>query len=525
MTGNTWTIFKKELLDTLRDRKTLMFMLLIPTLVTPALMIGGSRLVENIMKKKAVERITIVADEQSHARYRGVVHRWFKEANQDFIFRAALNIGLNQLAQQDEEIPAPSPEIYTDPVVFEEWLNEVGDYMTEALSGEDLRERLSEIELPEGSPENSSGMSLGDYGDTMQLFVDFYTVGLRGLAFVDFETPDSIDAPSADFVSDGIPEEMISQPNGLNIAAAIKSKKIQGYLIFEEDPTESLTNESRTMPVTLWHDSTLSSSKEAETRVSRVLDRTGKLVVISRLKKRDLSPDFLEPMDLKGNTNLASPSQEILAAVGGFLPYLVIVYAFLGALYPAIDLGAGEKERNTLETLLLAPQTRTEVALGKFFVILLASLVAAILGVASIAISFYYIIPASVMAQANIQLDPMTVIAVTLLALPPAAAISGIFLAISIFARSFKEAQNYIAPMQFLIILPPLAAMLPGIEMNWKLAMVPLVNVSLLAKEFLKGDINWGYYVVTFASTILLAAVCIGYSVWQFRREEVLFRT
>lgn len=525
MTGNSWTIFKKELLDTLRDRKTLMFMLLIPTLVTPALMIGGSRLVENIMKKKAVERITIVASEEDHAHYRGIVHRWFKEANRDMVFRFALSVGLNQLAQQDEGIPAPPPTVYGDPVEFETWINEVGDYMTEALSTEDLRERLSEMELPEGAPEGASGGNLGEMQDTMQLFVDFYTVALRGLAFVDFEQPDDIDAPPVEFIAENIPQDLLDQPNGLNIAAAIRGKRIQGYLQFPEDPTEALNDESKTMPVTLWYDSTMSSSDEAETRVSRVLSRTGELVVKTRLRDRSLSPDFLTPMQLEGKTNLASRSQEILAAVGGFLPYLVIVYAFLGALYPAIDLGAGEKERNTLETLLLAPPTRTEIALGKFLVILLASLTASILGVASIAISFYYIIPAGVLEQANLQLDYTTMIAVTLLALPPAAAISGIFLAISIFARSFKEAQNYIAPMQFLIILPPLAAMLPGIEMNWKLAWVPLVNVSLLAKEFLKGDINWGYYVVTFASTILLAAACIGYCVWQFRREEVLFRT
>ena len=83
---------------------------------------------------------------------------------------------------------------------------------------------------------------------------------------------------------------------------------------------------------------------------------------------------------------------------------------------------------------------------------------------------------------------------------------------VSIFARSFKEAQNYIAPLQFIMILPAMAGMLPGLEMNWKYAFVPLVNLSLLSKEFLKGDTNWGYYFATLLSCLFLAALCIAYA-------------
>ena len=144
---------------------------------------------------------------------------------------------------------------------------------------------------------------------------------------------------------------------------------------------------------------------------------------------------------------------------------------------------------------------------------------------ASITISIQYIAPAALLQQLDLQIAPSTGLLVALLAVPPAAAFAGIFLAISIAARSFKEAQNYMAPLQFILILPALAPMLPGMEMSWKMALIPLVNVSMLSKDFLKGDTNWGYYAVTLTSCFVVAGACIVFAIRQFRREEVLFRS
>ncbi len=169
--------------------------------------------------------------------------------------------------------------------------------------------------------------------------------------------------------------------------------------------------------------------------------------------------------------------------------------------------------------------TRTQLALGKFLVILTTALTAAFLGVASIALTVTYVVPPRLMEQFDLTLAPATVISVATLAIPPAAAFAGIFLAISIYARSFKEAQNYITPLQFVLILPAMAPMLPAMEMSWKVAAIPLVNVSMLSKDFLKGETNWGYYAATFGSCAMLAGICLAFAIYQFRREEVLFRS
>lgn len=306
---------------------------------------------------------------------------------------------------------------------------------------------------------------------------------------------------------------------------AIKTGLVHGYLQVSGGVDRLEADDRRVVEVTLLHDSTLPLSNESYKRVDYVVGKAGEGVVHQRLDLRDLGPEFLQPLVMTPAADLATTGQIALNAAGGLLPYIVIVFAFLGAVYPAIDLGAGEKERNTLETLLLAPSTRTEIAFGKLLVIFTTSLVAAFLGLASIVLSVKHMVPPILLEKLDFRVEPAMAILVGLLVIPLAAALSAVCLAISVFARSFKEAQNYITPLQFVVILPAVAPMIPGLEMNLTLAFVPFVNVSMLAKDFLKGDVNWGYYLATLASSLGLSAVGVAFCVRQFSREHVLFRT
>jgi sodium transport system permease protein len=96
---------------------------------------------------------------------------------------------------------------------------------------------------------------------------------------------------------------------------------------------------------------------------------------------------------------------------------------------------------------------------------------------------------------------------------------------ISLFAKSHKEAQSYIAPLMFVVIVPAIAAMLPGVDLTPKLAIVPLLNVSLLCKELVTGEYHWNYIALIFASTSVYAAGALYLAVKMFQRESVLFRS
>lgn len=213
--------------------------------------------------------------------------------------------------------------------------------------------------------------------------------------------------------------------------------------------------------------------------------------------------------------------------IGGLIPYLLIPLVLMGATYPAIDLGAGEKERGTLETLLLTPITRTQLVLGKFITLLAASIATTTITVLSmgiwisIAITF---VDLAVVKTAFSSLRVLDLALIFIILLPVAAIFSSLALAISIYARSFKEAQNYMTPLTMGVIFPIIIALLPNVELTAKTAFIPVTNVALAIKEIIKGTIDYTLLGLIFLATVLVAGALLAFCVKWFNKEEVLFR-
>jgi len=260
----------------------------------------------------------------------------------------------------------------------------------------------------------------------------------------------------------------------------------------------------------------------------RVRDRT----VAARLAERGLPPTLANPFATK-HANVAPPEKVGGNLVGGIVPYLIIVLCFTGAMYPGIDLTAGEKERGTMETLLCSPVDRVDIVLGKFLMVLTGSLAAMFCSLVSLGVSLAYVgsmaagggrggsLPAGETAP---MVDPAGVLGVLAMVLPVAVLFSAIILTVALFAKSYKEAQSYVAPMIFIVILPAVVGMLPGIELNGRLALVPILNLSLVCKEMLSGVWSWRYIAIVFASTSVYAAIALAIAVRMFKREDVIFR-
>lgn len=235
---------------------------------------------------------------------------------------------------------------------------------------------------------------------------------------------------------------------------------------------------------------------------------------------------IIKPVDLK-KVDTADKRENIGEKFGALIAYILVPLCLLGASYPAIDMGAGEKERGTLETLLICPISRVSIVLGKFFTVLTTGLVGALITVGSFGI--WGAIIGSFAGMAVVQ-EAMSAIAFTELVLifslllPISAVFAALLLAISIYARTFKEAQNYISPLSILIFLPLVAAMMPGVELNGKTALVPIMNVALAIKELIKGTADYAMLGLIFASTVVLAGIAIAFCVRWFQQEKVLFR-
>jgi len=198
----------------------------------------------------------------------------------------------------------------------------------------------------------------------------------------------------------------------------------------------------------------------------------------------------------------------------------------MGAMYPALDLGAGEKERGTLETILASPATRFEILLGKFGVIAAFGITSALMGMMGmfLGIQFNTDIPPE-LQQVIGEIVNFRIIGTVISLIIPVAIFFGAFLlSISIFARTFKEAQSIIAPFNILIILPALIGAMPGIELNGITAAIPIINISLATKEIIAGTISGVLLTEVYISQVLLALLGILLATRWFNKEEIIFR-
>ena len=247
---------------------------------------------------------------------------------------------------------------------------------------------------------------------------------------------------------------------------------------------------------------------------------------------------FAKPFEIR-TENVAPPEKVGGNAFGGFIPYLLILLSFTGVIYPAIDLMAGEKERGTLETLLCSPAGRLEIVLGKFLLVLAVSLTTVACSLVSMAVTVLAgglaligsagvvrEIAAGAAGTSSLPLiDPVGLAGVVVMVLPLTVLFAAAALAISLFARTQKEAQTYLAPLVAVVLLPAVAGLLPGVELTAGLALVPVLNVALVCKELVSGEWPWGQLALIFGSTCVYAGAALGACVRMFGREGVLFRT
>jgi sodium transport system permease protein len=241
----------------------------------------------------------------------------------------------------------------------------------------------------------------------------------------------------------------------------------------------------------------------------------------SGVAEKILTPFTVDRVDVAPKGKLAK------TLLGGMIGYIVILLMFSGCMYPAIDMTAGEKERRTLEILLCSPAGRNEIVLGKILAASTAAFLTAVLNVASLTYSFQSGVmgPEIHKMLEGVRLNATAVLLVLLAVLPTAVTAAAVMITISLFAKSFKEGQSYLTPLIMLVIFPAMIGMLPGVEANPLLAMLPVFNVTQLIKSIFNGEYTAASFLLPFGSNLLYAAVAFYMAVRIFKREDVLFRS
>ena len=307
----------------------------------------------------------------------------------------------------------------------------------------------------------------------------------------------------------------------------ISNKKIRAAVEIPKGFDAALERNEKTTIKIYMYEGEIKSSFAAD-RVEKFFSELREKTARDRLEARKLPVSLLKPFDIE-QKNVAPPEKVGGSLFGGLIGYMVILLCMTGAMYPAIDLTAGEKERGTMETILCSPVERTHLVLGKFLMVLTASLASAMLSVISMGVSFLGVsklgsLESGGRSPFQMSINPKAVLAVFGMVLPMAVLFAAALMTIALFAKSYKEAQSYLTPMTFLVVIPAVASLLPGVELNAKLALVPVLNTSLVSKEILTGTYHWNYIALIFLSSCAYAAAAMFIAVKMFQREDVLFR-
>lgn len=261
-------------------------------------------------------------------------------------------------------------------------------------------------------------------------------------------------------------------------------------------------------------------------RVEKPISRYEDQLLAQRLSQLSLSDDNINPIEIQ-KQDVATQQEFLGNIVGGFLPYIFIIFSFMGCVYPAIDLFAGEKERGTLETILTTPAGSRQILFGKMIVVASSGIISAGLAILGLFLSINLIdaIPADFLTVINDLLRWEAVALLLALIIPMAIFFAGMLIPLATYARSFKEAQSTVTPLNFLVIIPAAIGLTPGIELNIGTALIPILNVALASKEIVAGTVEALPLILVFVSLIALAAITIFISAMRFSHESNVLRS
>lgn len=240
-----------------------------------------------------------------------------------------------------------------------------------------------------------------------------------------------------------------------------------------------------------------------------------------RYLKLGVNQDKVNPIETT-YTNIASDKEMVGKLAGGILPYIFIAFGFIGCMYPAIDLFTGEKERGTIETLLTTPVARWQILFGKMGVVVLSGLVAASCALLGLFLSIEVLDVVDNKEILNIIhsiLSPTFIILLYSLLIPLTVFFAGVMIPIAVYAKSFKEAQSIITPLNIVMVLPAMVGFFPGVELNLVTACIPVVNIVLATKELIAGTLEFGLVALSFSVMFVLATLAVFVSYKRFDKE------
>ena len=326
------------------------------------------------------------------------------------------------------------------------------------------------------------------------------------------------DSPEAQALPVGIEKpRIVPFASEADLQESIRERSVHAGVNFERDALYLGLDESN--PITIAADLEDMRSEYVASRLRDLFDRTAERSNKRRLRQQQLPEQFLYPLSVTLH-NLSSPP----SILGQILPLILILMTITGAIYPAIDLTAGERERGTLESLMVSPVPVLDLIVGKFLVVTTVAILGATLNLASVTATVYFGGFDRMIAQTSGDIPVGRMLLILVCLVPFAVLMSAIMIAVCSYARTFKEAQNYVTPVILAVLVPGGIAALPATRLEGVMLVMPVGNMVLLARDLLLGA-AMSYWTVTLVllSTTLYAGAAVAVAAYVFGKESVVF--
>ncbi|MGN0154949.1 MAG: ABC transporter permease subunit/CPBP intramembrane protease [Lachnospiraceae bacterium] len=214
--------------------------------------------------------------------------------------------------------------------------------------------------------------------------------------------------------------------------------------------------------------------------------------------------------------------------LGSIIPFLMITAILMGSMYPAIDATAGEKERGTLETLLTLPIGNMELIMSKFLSVATIAVVSVFINVLSMGgIAAYLYATISTLSEGAGTFHLGSFVPAILISIVCVMAfalfMSAVVMCVCAFAKSFKEANNYVTPLTLVVILTGYIGFIPNIELTAKTALIPVANICLLMKDLLVFKYDFALILIVLLSNVIYAFIAVWLLGKIYNSESILF--
>ena len=314
------------------------------------------------------------------------------------------------------------------------------------------------------------------------------------------------------------------------VIEAVTFDKSEIGLAFDDSFVDDLTS-NKSAQLTIYSKD-IDTFSQAKSIVSNIVDDYEESIRNNRLELLNLDENYINPITIN-EEDLTTEEESAGSIFGALLALFFVMYVISGSMYPAIDLGAGEKERGTMETLISTNISSVDIIIGKMLSVTSSAILTATFSMLGFAIPILVIflfyadsVNEYLFGLLSAIVNPVALIGVFVLIIPLSVFMGAFLLAISVYAKTPKEAGLLLGNVLIVFIIPCYVPLInPGLELDLVGALIPCYNLALITNNLIAGTVDWFLYSVALLSTIVYCIVAIYITYIMFDDENVIFRS